>query len=79
MDLFVSCLYPFADCSGVTADGLRLLGCPSQLKVLRLDGITAGYLTDALLDHLLLDSVSIYIVFRSFPLVSLIPSKLITM
>ena len=74
----MSCLYPFADCSRLTADGLRHLGCPSRPKVLRLDGIPAGYLTDALLDRLLLDSVLIYILFYvSFRLFSLIPSKLI--
>ena len=65
----MSCLYPVADCSGVTADGLRYLGCPSRPKVLRLDGIPAGYLTGTLLDRRLLDSVLIYIVLRKFSFV----------
>ena len=47
-----ACLHVFADCPEVTSDGLHHLGCLSQLRVLRLDGIPAGYLTDAVLESL---------------------------
>ena len=47
-----ACLHVSADCPEVTSDGLRHLGCLSQLRVLRLDGIPACYLTDAVLESL---------------------------
>ena len=47
-----TCLHAFADCSRVTPDGLRHLGCLSQLKVLRLGDLPAGYINDAELKSL---------------------------
>ena len=47
-----ACLHVFADCPEVTSDGLRHLGCLSQLGVLRLGDLPANCLTDAVLESL---------------------------
>ena len=47
-----ACLHVFADCPEVTSDGLRHLGCLSQLRVLRLGDLPANCLTDAVLESL---------------------------
>ena len=47
-----ACLHVFADCPGVMAEGLRHLGCLSQLKVPRLGDLPAGYINDAELKSL---------------------------
>ena len=46
------CLHVFADCPEVTSDGLRHLGCLSQLGVLQLGDLPANCLTDAVLESL---------------------------